>query len=722
MATDYDIALRMQLHYLPTHFPAKARRAAPGRAWLECASVRSSDRSLVLRFAHAASPLYVEILVDTLSGLVYTEAPNPAVAALCETINAAAVSRGAARLLTALLATVAKEVQTAADRIWAPAGSPKAWTPSQRAPIESCVAELFGGLSRHPALLSAGAGGMSTTSPRARGFAVADGLGQQVSFIVCALHNIRRLLVCKPLPHWIMLGGRGGMASTAPGAVASSTSSSTSSSFSSTASAGDVSSPHGASAAVDFDSASLDRSIAGLGSLRALVGEDGRVLPHALAHLPLEALLLLYFLLALAPVRLLRLPAPTVEGADSSFLVLHGACVPAWQEAQAASAGAGAGVGAVGDAAAPLWETQTAQRHGLYREGAPGGTSPRAGSTAGVGAGGAATSPRVRWFHGTATDNVHAAVSFGLRSLSGTRHQASGDMYGEGVYVTNALPVALNFARVSGVAWAGYSTALGAATTHAHGGVVEGGRVDDGSFGGGQLVYASSEGGDRGSLMAAAAAAASAPRRALTKPSTVRAVLELDLIAAPGNKIMVDGREIVGAGVTAPLPPACYAVVPDACLLWMRALHVFDDEDVAVVAPPQVVAAAPAPAGVGGSPRGTTAAAAAVGVVAAAAQLPSSSPSGAAGSEGGVRRRLPHAGGRFGEDELDDPTLADEGARRSTPTTTPGRRSTSTTTTTTTLLLLLLLLVVLAAAVSHPTTAAWLRARARDAGITTVPF
>jgi hypothetical protein len=278
MASDYDIALRMQVHYLPTAFPAKARRGTSGRVWIESASVRdrvrAEDRSLVLRFCHSGSPLFVEIGVDALTGMVYTETKHPVVSAVCERINTTVASRGAGRLLTALLATVTREVQLAADNIW-PAEGPRAWVPSQRSPLEAVVSDIFEGLASHPAL-------SELESPRARAMAVADGLGQHVSLLVTALHNVRRLLICKPLPHWVILqsgAGGGGGGSGGADAMSSPTA--------------DLSSPHAQSS--EFDAAALDRSIGGLGSLRALAGQDSsRPQAHVLTALPLDALLLLY--------------------------------------------------------------------------------------------------------------------------------------------------------------------------------------------------------------------------------------------------------------------------------------------------------------------------------------------------------------------------------------------------------------------------------------------
>lgn len=569
---DYDAALRMQLHYLPSSFPIKNRRAENGRCWLECAAIRGSQpqaQLLVLRYCCSWSPVAIDIAVDAATGLVFTESHAPAVSEVCDRLNGVMTSRAARVQLTALASHITKAVDAASEAIW-PRSGVGAWTLSLRSPLESVAADIAAGLINHPALATA-------RNDRERGMCIADGLALQSSLLSTALFNLRRTLICKPVPHWLtggcnFAGSRDGTFGSTPN------SSDPRSPIAAIASSRmDVSSPH--SAAVDVDAAGLDRAIAGLGSIRNLVNKCGKFDLQVLSSLSIDSLLLLYFLLALAPMRLIRLPSPTVSGAAASFCVVHGAVVSSCYSADAAAASSPANRhSTLCGPALPLWDKDALRQYGRY----PG---------------------NVRWFHGTATDNAYAALNFGLRSLSGTRHQSSGDMYGTGVYVTNSVSVAQNFAKKTGSSWTGFSVEHGgfdpaAEAGDAGAGPAGGPRISsqaDTVRGPGSRSSSSFWTNLRSPLARSSPSSSDSGPKCKLKPSTMRTVLELDLIAAPGNKIMVEGTDIsklsssTDSGSRTPadgasrsssvhLPSSCYAVVPDACHLWILALHIFDDD------------------------------------------------------------------------------------------------------------------------------------------------
>ena len=560
MATDYDTALRMQVHYLPLSFQPKARRGQLGRVWIESASVKAAlspnDRTLLLRYCTSSSPLFIEIYVDASTGLVYTESSNPAVSTVCETINNNARQRGATRLLTPLLATISREIQLGMEQnlLW-PVSGPKAWIPSQRSPIESVIIDIFRGLLAHPIFSTS-----SSITPLQKGQAIIDGLGQHISLLTTALYTVRRLLICKPLPHWIMQTTNSLLKNGTPSTDSSSTSTQASSllaSFSthskdsstsvSSPLASDVSSPH--STIADFDTHTLDRSIGGLGSLRHLLHNslDGTIVSHNLASLSIESLLLLYWLLALAPVRLIRSIQPLVNDASASYIIIHGAYTSSWTHNSTPSTSPSSSPNKesfVSDThiQEPLWDTYAAQKHRTYYK--PNTNDSKISKNNDI----------VRWYHGTSTDNAYSAMSFGLRSLSGTRHQSSGAMYGDGIYVTNSINVAQSFAKQVGLAWAGYSTSIGAIATHEY--------------------------NPNSSSTSSSSTSVQSTIQTHTKPCTQRVILEMDVIADPENKIMVDGKDITNDILkgTMALPPAAYLVVKDPCHLWMKAIHVYDEE------------------------------------------------------------------------------------------------------------------------------------------------
>jgi len=116
-------------------------------------------------------------------------------------------------------------------------------------------------------------------------------------------------------------------------------------------------------------------------------------------------------------------------------------------------------------------------------------------------------------------------------------------MYGDGIYLSNSLSVARNFSKAVGVDWSGFS-------------------LPNGGVAASQLSTSSTNNNSRN-----------------TSESSLLVVFEVDLIAAPGNKIMVEGRDIREEAEQRGIAQnAGYVVVPDASHLWISTLHLFSDE------------------------------------------------------------------------------------------------------------------------------------------------
>jgi hypothetical protein len=190
----------------------------------------------------------------------------------------------------------------------------------------------------------------------------------------------------------------------------------------------------------------------------------------------------------------------------------------------------------------PLWSSDLAATHGTYG---------------------------VPWWHGTASDNGFSALCFGLRSMSGTRHASSGAMYGDGVYCCEDARVSLKFAPRSGLTWVGASDALGRA---------EGAMPLPPKL----LAVGGGGGGREGPHVV---------------PATYRLVLAVDVIAAPGTRLVHNGSDVT-ASSTRPggkgydVPPASYVIVPQASSMWVRAVHVHEEGPKREAAGPAAAAAA----------------------------------------------------------------------------------------------------------------------------------
>lgn len=480
-SNSYDSALRLHLHHLPANF-AWIRRAKQ-RTWLEAAWYNQRDSTLNLRYCCIWSPYLASVCVDCQTGIVYTaDESSLSIAQALEELTLSFTTQSSLPLLPAVIASVSKTIDRLAADIW-PERLVSVET-CQRTPIEQCIREAVRALSRFPPV--------SQPVPRDHAASlVLDGVAMTISLLTGALHSVRRPVICKPVPHWVMHGYGGEGTLTGSAAFGSD----------------EVSSPHAQN--VDFDANKLAEALSGLPTdLHSLLSPEGDVDSAALAMLPAPSLLLLYWLLCCAPMHLVRYQHAQV-GADASFHVVYGCWSPVSSHEPPTDA--------------PLWSVSQAFKHGTY--------------------------PRTAWFHGTANDNAYSILAYGLRNMSATRHASSGSIYGDGVYATNDIKVSHQFTKRMGRAWAGVAPVLRTAENT----------------------------GVRSPL---AATPSSAATYAISAP--YRTVLELSIIASPGNKIMVNGRDVTTevppfAGKDVHMPDSCYVVVPDDCHLRITKLHVYTD-------------------------------------------------------------------------------------------------------------------------------------------------
>lgn len=475
--------------------PAKRGRNASTRTFIENGWINTESGQLHILFCCRWSTSYLEVAVDLSSGLAFCLDENAALSALLDQVSGRL--QGAAASPLRLIAVLAKEVDNASGSLWpVPSGSAAAALASPaaaRARVESAVRSVL------HADGSAGSAGSAAVQQGLQG-----GLRCMVSLLVGAFYNLRRPIICKPVPHWWLVGRGGG----GGGGVSASSDEA-------------PGSPH--SQQVAMDATAMDTALT---QLTAALGAAGTLDPGAL---PIEALLLVYWLLVLAPVRLLQLPRSSSSssgGAHStsssgeaepecvSYAVCHG---PAHLAAPAI---------------APTWDAEAVAAHG---------TLP------------------VPCYHGTPSDNAYAALHYGLRPLSGSRHQGNGALFGDGVYLTNHAKLALGFAKKAGLAWSRYAYPTSSST----------------------------------SITASAAAS-------VTQACGYRVVLQLAVVAAPTTRIVHRGADItaqllphnkhdntastantantaVNAGGQFDLPPAAYVVVPRASHLWLTHLHVYHD-------------------------------------------------------------------------------------------------------------------------------------------------
>lgn len=126
----------------------------------------------------------------------------------------------------------------------------------------------------------------------------------------------------------------------------------------------------------------------------------------------------------------------------------------------------------------PLWDANAAKMYGLYASDGKiktsAGSTPPAQNRAATAASTtwrsnqtlgteifAAVPTNIQllsppWYHGTSLENVYSCLQYGLRPLSGSRHEATGAVFGEGVYLCRDPTVSMNFMKKAGVGWPGY--------------------------------------------------------------------------------------------------------------------------------------------------------------------------------------------------------------------------------------------------------------------------
>jgi len=316
---------------------------------------------------------------------------------------------------------------------------------------------------------------------------VLEGMGLSISLLLSSTYSLRAPLICRPAPPWNIV----------PSSVGG---------------PGSVDGPFSQQSQVDFGA--LKCAISSLPPLEYIACHW----PTVIAYLDPSALLLLYYLIVLAPVRLVRAAseaAPCSAGGLSpivSYDLIHGP--PFSPQVFSAPPLLSSNVK---QEVLPLWSARDAAEHGIVR--AP-------------------------LYHGTATENAHAIINFGLRSLSGTRHEASGAIFGEGVYLAGGVSVAKEFAVRRGMGWGGWS----------------------------QLASDSKITRGLGPL------SSPTPPSPSNKPLTpFRLVLEVQAIASPTNRCVVSGRNIL-LDKGSPPPKECYYIVTNPAHVHIKRVHVFSEE------------------------------------------------------------------------------------------------------------------------------------------------
>jgi hypothetical protein len=117
----------------------------------------------------------------------------------------------------------------------------------------------------------------------------------------------------------------------------------------------------------------------------------------------------------------------------------------------------------------------------------------------------------------------------GLRSLSNTRYESSGSIFGDGIYTTNSREVASQFAKVNGMMWGGILTLL---QPQLHTSTIPPAKI----------------------------------------PCTYSTIVQLDAIAHPDNVVTKNGVQLHGVGHD--IAPSCYVVVKNPSHLQIKKLIV----------------------------------------------------------------------------------------------------------------------------------------------------
>jgi len=549
------------------HAGVECARTTRGRAavWIEDAAAAAAAGTAVLLFACLWSERPAAVVVDIAARVVFTEAPWPALGDALAAATADLAGLAYEPTIVTACAVTLRHLRSRCATLW-----PGATVDDDD--VRALAADALDALDAacgHPAAMAASGGRPAPL------IAAVDGLCTSIELLSNALLAPRGPTVCRPVPHvWLERASRAAAAGDGgDGAGASA--------GSAAAGAGDVDVP-GAGAPMPWRHGTMAAALAAAptratwqGWLSAAMpvsaaapvaagegrsssgGGDGTTASRinvgavcdSIARLPRDAVVLLHWLAVVAPVKLLRLPPSAVAsghgGRTEAYCLVRGPVSRLLYETAWAAhldhggpaTGSRADTDADADAGACLgvWRTLesgvaagAAAEHGWYTEvgGGPRGCEPdSAGATAAL------------LLHGTSSDNAFAVLQLGLRSMSGTRLQRNGAIYGDGIYTVNDVDVALGFASATGAMWAASRVGASAPTSTA--------------------AAAGGAGGAR------AAADGLAALCSVSAPCDLQVVVGMYGVAAPDNRVLRNGNDVRGSR----LPPASYVVVPSAAHL-----------------------------------------------------------------------------------------------------------------------------------------------------------
>ena len=524
-------------HLLHNGSAIAASRRGASPVWLEAACFNASDSAIVLRFVNSRAELpFLDVSVDNLTGLVYSAEGyvHPELDTALSRINAKLCGSASVSLMQ-LAALLAKELGTMSEPAWhgsRGAGATPAKALSYAAVLSSDINSAMRCLAAHPSL--------SDKQPDEKLLSTLRGLGVHIALLSNALQTLRRHLVCHPVPFAFLAksaggggGGAGILLSSLPGGQ-------------------QQASLLGSQR--DFDAGALMSAIKGIPALPQLLKLVQK--PDSLVVLSRESLILLHWLCCMAPVRIVHTGGisgssssshtTVVEGAVADrYAVVHGPPPSDWlccahndTDSTCRSSRGGSACRCDGTGIR-LWDCAAAAKHGLLTD----STSVQPGRPLAL-------------YHGSASENAYSILCNGLRSLSGTRHEASGSIFGGGAYVTNELAVAQQFAKPTGVMWDGLdcAPARASAAASSSSGSARPGGVNE-------LPPSLVSGSGGGSMRLSSAAHDTC---ATSAPCKISPIFICQAIAAPdicaykaGNKVpRTDG----GSGG---IPSGCYLVVPD---------------------------------------------------------------------------------------------------------------------------------------------------------------
>ena len=194
------------LHYAATDGGnrAAARRTAT-KIWLENAAYRQADHTILLRYLSTCHLGFIDVAVDSSSGLVYTESSSTALDDALSRVNSKlALSTGGKALPTLLhiVALLSRELGADSETIWIGAGAydSKDICIGRPLPFSTTLSAHIG-----RALLSAAAHpGLAASAILYRLESALAGLHMHVSLMATALQALRRQMVCHPVPPYFM--------------------------------------------------------------------------------------------------------------------------------------------------------------------------------------------------------------------------------------------------------------------------------------------------------------------------------------------------------------------------------------------------------------------------------------------------------------------------------------------------------------------------------------